>query len=204
MRAATFATDREFQRVGSQRAGMEKGGKVMSANPREERAVQEAPRIRDVLVEDREGLLEMYRAFEPLGEFMGLPPRHDAAGWLERLTGCPAVLAEEGGRVIAHGAICRQGESAEVVLFVRQEHRGRGLGRAMLAALIGRAQALGLRRLWGTTEPGNVAMMRLARSFGFLPGTEPEEFELGVHSENAQEPQAGAGEDAETSAKRAA
>ncbi|MGH9814721.1 MAG: GNAT family N-acetyltransferase [Candidatus Acidiferrales bacterium] len=137
--------------------------------------------VRDVQPTDRARLSELYEQFEPRGGFLGLPPRTDAGGWLDRLAECPAVLAEKEGQAVAHGVLCPQGDAAEIVVFVHQDHRSRGLGRRLMQALLDRARELGIRRAWGITERDNLRMLRLVRSLGFLPGTEMDVFELGLH-----------------------
>lgn len=137
--------------------------------------------VRDAQPADRARLLELYEQFEPRGGFLGLPPRTDVGVWLDRLARCPAVLAERDGQAVAHGALCPQSDAAEIVVFVHQCHRGRGLGRRLMQALLDRARELGMRRAWGITEPDNLPMLRLLRSLGFLPGTEMDVFELGLH-----------------------
>jgi phosphinothricin acetyltransferase len=74
--------------------------------------------------------------------------------------------------------ICPEGESAEVAVFVHQDHRGRGLGKVLLNALVEEARRLGLRHVWGTTNWENVPMLRLAHSLGFVTGADPEVFTL--------------------------
>ncbi len=143
-------------------------------------------RVRDGRPEDRSGLLELYDEFRPRGGFLGLPPR-DVAGWLDHLTDCPAVLAETDGHVVAHGVLCPQGDAAEIVVFVHQNYRGAGLGRRIMLALLDRGREIGIRRAWGITDADNLPMMRLARSLGFLPGTEMDVFELALHPAHPRE-----------------
>lgn len=51
-------------------------------------------------------------------------------------------------------------------LFVRDEARGRGVGRAILAFLAGEARAHGIARIDLTTEPDNAGARRLYESLG--------------------------------------
>jgi GNAT superfamily N-acetyltransferase len=127
---------------------------------------------------DHAALEAMYAAFEPKAEALGLPPLHaeDTARWLEGLSSFPNFLAWEGDRVVGHGAVCADGDSAEVAVFVHQDFRGRGIGRRLLNELIAEAQRLGLRRVWGIAAPDNIPMLRLAYSCGFIPGDEMGEF----------------------------
>ena len=49
---------------------------------------------------------------------------------------------------------------------VAPEHRRRGLGRRLLAALFARGRALGCRQAWVATEPANTAARRLYAAAG--------------------------------------
>lgn len=127
---------------------------------------------------DRAALLAMYRSFEPKAQALGLPPmrEEETARWLDRLASFPNFLVWSEGRLVAHGALCPEGESGEVAVFVHQDYRGLGIGRRLLSELTGEALRLGLRRIWGIATPENVPMLRLAYSCGFIPGTEMGEF----------------------------
>lgn len=60
-----------------------------------------------------------------------------------------------------------EGEAAEFALLVRTDHQRRGLGRALMEALIAYARDRGYRQLWGTILPENRRMLDLARELGF-------------------------------------
>ena len=62
-----------------------------------------------------------------------------------------------------------EGETAEFALLVRSDHQHRGLGRALMDALIAYAKARGYREVWGSVERRNVRMLGLARELGFAP-----------------------------------
>ena len=134
--------------------------------------------VRRAQPEDRAALEAMYAEFEPKAEALGLPPlrAEDTVRWLDGLATFPNFAAWEGERVVGHGAVCADGESAEVAVFVHQDYRGRGIGRHLLNELIAEAQRLGLKRVWGIAAPDNVPMLRLAYSCGFIPGEEMGEF----------------------------
>jgi L-amino acid N-acyltransferase YncA len=134
---------------------------------------------------DREALIAMYQSFEPKGAALGLPPRHNIERWLDRLSAYPNFLMFAEGNVVGHAVLCPVSDSAEAAVFVHQDYRGLGLGRKLLGALLDEARQRGLHRVWGVLDPCNVAMRRLARSLGFLPGKNPGEFWLEVeHSEH--------------------
>jgi L-amino acid N-acyltransferase YncA len=127
---------------------------------------------------DMPGLVAMYESFEPKGGAMGLPPRANPERWLADVSAFPNFLVSREGNIVGHALVCPEGDSAEVAVFVHQSHRGIGLGKWLLSALVDEARNLGLRRIWGTTDLENVPMLRLAHSLGFKTGADPEVFAL--------------------------
>jgi len=61
-----------------------------------------------------------------------------------------------------------EGETAEFALIVRSDHQQRGLGRALMQALIGYARDRGYSELWGSIARDNHRMLELAGHLGFL------------------------------------
>lgn len=57
--------------------------------------------------------------------------------------------------------------SAEHSLYVREDARGRGIGKALLTALIERARAQGLHTLIGGVDSDNSLSIALHKAFGF-------------------------------------
>jgi L-amino acid N-acyltransferase len=57
--------------------------------------------------------------------------------------------------------------TAEHSIYVRKDRRGRGIGKALLAALIERARGQGLRALIGGVDADNELSIGLHRAFGF-------------------------------------
>jgi L-amino acid N-acyltransferase YncA len=134
--------------------------------------------LRRATASHRQALVAMYETFEPKGAALGLPPRTDPEPWLESIRAFPNFIVTQKGRIVGHAVICPDGDSAEVAVFVHQDHRGRVLGKALLGALVEEGRRLGLRRIWGTTDWENVPMLRLAHSLGFVTGADPEVFTL--------------------------
>ncbi len=139
-----------------------------------------APKLRRERLADERALDEMYVSFEPKGASLGLPPRGDPAAWVHSLQDSPNFLVEVDGRIVGHSVLCPEGDSGEVAVFVHQDFRGKGLGKMLLGEVLTEAKRLGLKRVWGITEPDNVAMLRLAHSLGFRSGNDLSEFHLNL------------------------
>ena len=56
---------------------------------------------------------------------------------------------------------------AEAAVIVRSDLKRRGIGRTLIAAVIDRAERLGLRQIMGLVNSENYPMLALARSMGF-------------------------------------
>ncbi|TMA47656.1 MAG: N-acetyltransferase family protein, partial [Deltaproteobacteria bacterium] len=84
-------------------------------------------------------------------------------------------VAEESGRVVGWGSLsawsdrCAYARAAEVSVYVHQDHRGHGIGRALLADLIARGRAAGLGVLLARIESSGAASLALHRALGFQP-----------------------------------
>lgn len=88
------------------------------------------------------------------------------------------VACDEAGGVIGFARAsawkgrCAYAWSAEVTVYVRPEHHGRGVGRALYERLIGTLQAQGYRTLLAGITLPNPPSVRLHESFGFRPAGE--------------------------------
>lgn len=90
--------------------------------------------------------------------------------------GYPYLVADAGGDVLGYayaGAYHRRPAyrtTVEDSVYVLAEARGRGIGRALLAALIDESEACGFRQMIAIIgDSGNVASLRLHRAAGFVP-----------------------------------
>jgi L-amino acid N-acyltransferase YncA len=107
----------------------------------------------------------------------------DIAGWF---TGEHLVVVAETGETgpVAFAAsfpyssrLCYHG-IVEFSVYVRRGYRGRGAGRAALAALIETATARGMHKLTSRVFPENTASRALLKSLGFE--------EIGIHRRHGQ------------------
>jgi L-amino acid N-acyltransferase YncA len=95
----------------------------------------------------------------------------DILGWLDARY--PLVIADEDGEVVAWAAAHpyrpRSAYSGigEFSIYVARDHRGRGLGRTTLAALIDACESRGYWKLVSRIFPENEASLALCRTLGF-------------------------------------
>lgn len=90
-----------------------------------------------------------------------------AGGW-------PVIVAESVGMIVGFGCIgvfrSKPGYkyTGEHTVHVHAEHRGKGIGRLLLSALIEEARRMGLRTLIGGIDSANAASIAFHASFGFV------------------------------------
>ena len=111
------------------------------------------------------------------GTFEEQPPSaEDIAGRMKAVldAGFPWLVVEEAGRIVAYayaGPYHRRSAyrfTAEDSVYVADEERGKGYGRAALAAVIDACEAMGLRRLLGVIgDSQNEGSIGLHRALGF-------------------------------------
>lgn len=104
--------------------------------------------------------------------FEAEPPEWEAFD-TGRLASPRLVAADDGGRVLGWAALsavssrCVYGGVAEVSVYVAADARGRGVGSALLQALVRDSEAAGLWTLQAGIFPENEATLALHRKFGF-------------------------------------
>jgi phosphinothricin acetyltransferase len=88
--------------------------------------------------------------------------------------GLPVLVAEIDGAVVGWGSLSRFHArpayrfTVEDSVYVAADHRGRGVGRALLTPLVARAASLGMHNIMALIEAGNDASRRLHASLGFV------------------------------------
>jgi len=88
-------------------------------------------------------------------------------------TGMPMFVAEEDGVIVGWSSLSifrgKEGYrfTVENSIYISESHRGRGLGRRMLAGLIDSARDLGLHSIVAGIDADTEASIRLHASFGF-------------------------------------
>jgi L-amino acid N-acyltransferase YncA len=135
--------------------------------------------IRDLTPGDLEPMRAIYahHVRQGLGTFEETPPEPDdfagRAAAVQAL-GLPWLAAEADGRLLGYGYASpfrpRSGYrfTVEDSVYVAPEHAGRGVGRALLAAVIDRCTAAGSRLMYAYIgDSDNAASIGLHRALGF-------------------------------------
>jgi putative acetyltransferase len=132
--------------------------------------------IRASRIEDAAGLAEMHG--QPRFRWGTLRPRYPSVDavrkWLEtRPLDNPHIVAELEGRIVGDAVLDlgkgRRGHAATIGMGVHDAFAGRGIGTALMAALIDTADNwLNLTRLELTVWTDNVPAQALYRKFGFV------------------------------------
>ena len=103
----------------------------------------------------------------------------DEAFWREKIAqviakGWPFLVAEQGGEVVAHAYATQFRDRAayaatcENSIYVRDDQRGRGVGRELLGALIAAARASGFEQMIAVIGGGEPASVALHERLGFI------------------------------------
>lgn len=141
--------------------------------------------VRLARLEDAEGIRAIYNreVLEGTATF-DLRPRslHEQRAWLTERSGAHAVLvAVDGDEVLGFGSLSAYRERAaysttvEDSVYVAPGHQGRGVGRALLEALVSAAAERGFHSVIGRIAGGNEASVALHERCGFtVVGTERE------------------------------
>ena len=160
-------------RARTRRRGLQAGDRALGGDRRADM------RMRDATLEDLASIVEIYNSIipgrivsadtEPVSVEQRLPwfYEHDPARR-------PILVAEEDGEVVGwislgdfwDGRPAYNG-TAEIGIYIKEGHRGRGIGTRMLEEAIGRAPDLGIKTLTAGAFAGNELSLRLFERFGF-------------------------------------
>lgn len=133
--------------------------------------------IRRAVVSDVEAITEIYNEaiLTTTATFDLEPKTHaDRLKWFESHDGRhPILVAELDGGVVGWTCLsewnprCAYADTAETSFYVKEEHRGKGIGRQLKAAIIEEARRLKFRTLIAGTAEGSDASLHLNKCFGF-------------------------------------
>jgi phosphinothricin acetyltransferase len=87
--------------------------------------------------------------------------------------GHPILVAEEDGLIVAWASLsqwsdrCAYCDTAEISLYVREEYRGKGIGKQLMKAIIQEGKTTGLHTVIARIGGSNKISADLCKSFGF-------------------------------------
>lgn len=91
----------------------------------------------------------------------------------EHDAGHPVLIAEQDGLLVAWASLsqwserCAYCDTAEISLYVREEYRGKGIGKQLMEAIIQEGKTAGLHTVIARIAGSNKISADLCKSFGF-------------------------------------
>jgi len=85
----------------------------------------------------------------------------------------PILVAEQDGTIVGWASLsmwsdrCAYSDTAEISLYVEETHRGKGIGKKLLEAILQEGKKAGLHTVIARITAGNDISIRLAQSAGF-------------------------------------
>ncbi len=85
----------------------------------------------------------------------------------------PMIVAEEDGNILGWAALskystrCAYSDTAEISLYVREKHQGRGIGKKLIEKIIQKGEKAGLHVVLARITEGNEKSIYLHKSVGF-------------------------------------
>lgn len=135
--------------------------------------------IRPAVPEDLPELLEIYRPYveHTAVSFEYTPPTPEAfrLRFLEHTAQFPWLVWEEDGRILGYAYAGAPWERAayrwcaESSVYLREDCRGRGIGRALYAALEALLQKQGYRVLYAVITSDNAPSLAFHKALGYVP-----------------------------------
>ena len=133
-------------------------------------------RVRPARLDDVDAILELFVAVVDEGRWLGTQPPVDRAAqherFVEHLDGTArgaAVVAVAGDEVVGHARVdLTPYNVAGLGMMVAAPWRGRGVGSALVEAIIEASRELGAHKIALQVWPHNVAARRLYRRHGFV------------------------------------
>jgi phosphinothricin acetyltransferase len=138
--------------------------------------------IRDALPMDIPAILDIYNALIPTSTIAwteAIETYDERLAWLEHQgnEGFPVLVAEDLGDVVGfttyepfrgEGKWPGYRHTAEQSIHVREDHWGRGIGRALIDTLVDRARAADIHVLVAAIDSDNLASIRFHERLGYV------------------------------------
>jgi ribosomal protein S18 acetylase RimI-like enzyme len=113
-------------------------------------------------------LEQMYDSYAPLGGALGLPPPDPILRryWLKSLGRGINLVASVDGKLAGHLVLLSTGGALEMVAYVHQDFRRKGVATALMKAAIEEAHAGGFSYIWSLVAKTNFNAERFLRKLG--------------------------------------
>ncbi len=85
----------------------------------------------------------------------------------------PIIVAEASGKIVGWASLsmwsdrCAYSDTAEISLYVREEHQGKGIGRQLMKEVLDRGKKGGLHTVLARIAEGNATSVHLHEAMGF-------------------------------------
>lgn len=85
----------------------------------------------------------------------------------------PILVAEQDGKIVGWASLskwsdrCAYSDTAEISVYVKEEHRGKGMGKKLMQEILNQGQKGGLHTVVARIAGSNEASVRLYEAFGF-------------------------------------
>lgn len=133
--------------------------------------------IRDALIDDLPAITAIYNEaiLKTVATFDTEPKTQDEqkAWFMEHGMTNPIVVAEESGVIVGWAALSKwsdryaYSDAAEISLYVKKDHQGKGIGRKLMKAVLDRGQKAGLHTVLARIAEGNEISVHLHQAMGF-------------------------------------
>jgi L-amino acid N-acyltransferase YncA len=139
-------------------------------------------KIRSATIEDLDAITEIYNEaiLKTVATFDTEPKTiEDLKKWFEdHGSKNPILVAEQNEALVGWASLskwsdrCAYQDTAEISLYVKEEHQGKGIGRRLMEAIIKEGKKTGLHTIIARITEGNESSLHLHESVGFtLIGT---------------------------------
>jgi L-amino acid N-acyltransferase len=133
--------------------------------------------IRQAILPDLEAITEIYNQaiLNTVATFdTETKTAEGQRGWFEQHgERHPILVAEQDGILVGWASLsawsdrCAYSDTAEISLYIAENHRGQGIGRRLSEAIIKAGRDAGLHTLIARITEGNIASIHIAESQGF-------------------------------------
>jgi ribosomal protein S18 acetylase RimI-like enzyme len=126
-------------------------------------------KIRPVAPEDVPSLEKMYGSYSELGGTLGVPPPDPALRqyWLDELSRGASFIAYVDGDAVGHLAMLPTGGAVQLMAWVHQSMRRKGIATTLAKAAIEQAHLDGFYYIWLVVDQTNIAAQRWLQKLGF-------------------------------------